>query len=49
MTNVDENNIFSSTDVNNKYLLPVYFYQKKLDQLILKKLGIYEKYSEIDF
>ena len=47
MTNVTEDCVFSSEDIANKYLLPISFYEKKLDKIILKKLGIYENHKEI--
>lgn len=49
MTNVEEDCVFSSNDVKNKYFLPQYFYQNKLDEKILRKLQLFDKHQEINF
>ena len=46
-TNVNINSIFSIKDVNNIYEIPIYLYRKGLDRLILNKLNIKYKNSNL--
>lgn len=44
MTNVEEDAVFSSEDIHNKYFLPIHFYEKKIDKIVLKKLNLYKNH-----
>ena len=48
-TNVEENCIFYSPDVKLKYEVIQIMKQQNVDQMILKKLSLLEKYNTIDF
>lgn len=39
--------MFSSSDIKNKYLLPTFFHQKKVDETLLKQLNMFESHKEI--
>ena len=47
MTNVEEDCVISSVDIQNKYFLPQHFYEHKFDEKILKKLNFLENHNEI--
>ena len=47
-TNVDENAVFTSRDIDTTmYEIPLMFFEQKLDQIVLKKMGVEYRHADL--
>ena len=48
LTNVDPDAVFTSRDINTTiYEIPLMFFEQKLDQVVLKKLGVTSRHADL--